>query len=165
MRASDHGRFVTLLDAHKGILYKVVNVYCRAPDDRGDLLQEMLVQLWRSFDGFDERQRFSTWMYRLVMNVAISFYRKESRRKRDLVPLEEFGLDVADADHLLDGADDLRRLQEKLRSLAELDRALMLLYLDGHAHGEIAELMGLTATNVSTRIGRIKQKLQQDWEA
>src|SRR2546430_409334 len=137
MRAADQQRFVTLVEAHKGILYKVANAYCRAPDDRGDLAQEMIVQLWRAFPRFDERQRFSTWMYRIAMNVAISFYRKEWRRRRDVVPLDELGLELASADHARDDAsDELRRMQERLRTLGELDRALLLLHLDGHAHGE-----------------------------
>jgi len=160
MQPANHSRFVALIEEHNGILYKVANAYCRAHDDRGDLIQEIVVQLWRAFPRYDERQRFSTWMYRVAMNVAISFYRKEWRRQRDLVPLDEPALDVAGA--LGAAPDELRRLHERLRTLGELDRALVLLYLDGYAHGEIAELMGLTATNVSTRLGRIKKKLQQE---
>jgi RNA polymerase sigma-70 factor (ECF subfamily) len=163
MQPPEHSRFVALIGQHNGILYKVANAYCRAPDDRGDLMQEIVVQLWRAFSRYDERQRFSTWMYRVAMNVAISFYRKEWRRQRDLVPLDEPALDVAAADGVLGAApDELRRLNERLQTLGELDRALVLLYLDGYAHAEIAELMGLTATNVSTRLGRIKKKLQQE---
>ena len=166
MRPIDKSRFVLLVDEHKGILFKVASAYCRTPDDRGDLAQEMIVQLWRAFPRFDERQRFSTWMYRIAMNVAISFYRKEWRRQRDVVPLDELGLDVGGADRAFDAAsDDVRRLQQRLKTLGELDRALVLLYLDGYSHDETAELMGLTATNVSTRIARIKKKLQQEWEA
>jgi RNA polymerase sigma factor (sigma-70 family) len=165
MSAHAQSRFVALLDEHKGILYKVANAYCRARDDRADLLQEIVVQLWRSFGRYDERQRFSTWMYRVAMNVAISFYRREARRVRDVVPLEELGFDLADADRALDGAsDELRRLHERLKTLGELDRALILLYLDDYGHDAIAELMGLSATNVSTRIGRIKKKLQREEE-
>jgi RNA polymerase sigma factor (sigma-70 family) len=162
MTATDHDRFVAALSAHRGILYKVANAYCRTPDDRGDLVQEMTVQLWRAFSRYDPAQRLSTWMYRIALNVAISFYRKEWRRRRDLVPLDEPAVDFAAADRALDGAsDDLRRLHQRLKTLGELDRALVLFYLDGHTHHEIAALMGLTATNVSTRIGRIKKKLQQ----
>jgi RNA polymerase sigma factor (sigma-70 family) len=165
MQPAKHTRFVALVGEHSGVLYKVANAYCRSRDDRGDLIQEIVVQLWRAFPRYDERQRFSTWMYRVAMNVAISFYRKEWRRQRDLVPLDEPALDVAAADGVFGAApDELRRLNERLQTLGELDRALVLLYLDGHAHAEIAELMGLTATNVSTRLGRIKKKLQQEGE-
>src|SRR5437588_7801320 len=143
MRHRDHSRFVTLVDEHKAICAKVANAYCRARDDRGDLLQEMVIQLWRSFDRFDERQRFSTWMYRVAMNVAISFHRRESRRQRDVVPLDNLGFELAAADQALDTAPaDLQKLQRLIHELAPLDRALMLLYLDGHSHEDTAALMG-----------------------
>ena len=74
--------FQSLVDRHRKILYKICNSYCRNRDDREDLAQEIVVQLWRSFGTFDERARFSTWMYRISLNVAISFYRKESARNR-----------------------------------------------------------------------------------
>ena len=104
-------------------------------------------------------------MYRIAMNVAVSFYRKEWRRQRDVVPLNELGFEVAGADRAFEDSNDLVRLQERMKSLGELDRALVLLYLDGYTHDETAELMGLTATNVSTRIARIKKKLQQEEES
>jgi RNA polymerase sigma factor (sigma-70 family) len=77
-------RFQNLVDDHKKILYKVCHSYCRNPGDRDDLAQEIIVQLWRSFGAFDERVRFSTWMYRIALNVAISFYRLEILNSRFL---------------------------------------------------------------------------------
>ena len=84
-RSDIYGTFEALLDEHKCILYKICHLYCRNPDDREDLAQEIAVQLWRSFDTFDPRLRFSTWMYRVALNVAISFYRRESVRTRHVV--------------------------------------------------------------------------------
>ncbi len=75
-------RFQNLLEEHKKILYKICNLYCKNRDDREDLAQEIAIQLWRSFPSFDERCRFSTWMYRIALNVAISFYRREDTRTR-----------------------------------------------------------------------------------
>src|SRR5437588_5726625 len=122
MRHRDHSRFVTLVDEHKAICAKVANAYCRARDDRGDLLQEMVIQLWRSFDSFDERQRFSTWMYRVAMNVAISFHRREARRRRDVVPLDDVGFELAAADRALDTSSaDLQRLHHLIQELEPLD--------------------------------------------
>lgn len=153
-----------LLEAHKGILYKVANAYCQNREDRSDLLQETVIQLWRSFDSFDDRFKFSTWMYRIAMNVAISFYRSESRHSRSAVPLEEFGLEVADADQVLaEASDDLRRLYELIHQMDALNRALILLYLDGYGHEAIAETVGISSSNVATRINRIKQRLQRDF--
>lgn len=159
-------RFLTLLEEHKGILYKVANAYCKNREDRPDLIQEIIAQLWQSFDRYDEGRRFSTWMYRIALNLAISFYRRENRRIRDTVPVEEGGLDIAGADQVLhEVRDDVRLLHGFIQQLDELNRAIIILYLDGCNHDAIAEVVGISSTNVSTRINRIKQKLQRDFDA
>ena len=89
-------RFEELVQAHRGILFKVCNSYCHDRDDREDLAQEVVVQLWRSFARYDERQRFSTWMYRVALNVAISFYRRERTRTHYVVSADQRLLEVAD---------------------------------------------------------------------
>src|ERR1700682_908638 len=89
-------RFQTLVDEHKRILYKVCNSYCRNRDDREDLAQEIIIQLWRSFGSFDARFRFSTWMYRIALSVAISFYRRENTRKRYALSDDEQLLNTID---------------------------------------------------------------------
>lgn len=154
--------FLRALAPHKAILYKVAYTYCRNTDDRRDLMQEMVIQLWRSFARYDELAgvKFSTWMYRIAMNVAISQYRSHSRQIRDTVPLEEFGLNIAAADALHDSAsDNMRALMKLIDGMDELNRALILLFLDGYDTAEIADVLGISATNVSTRMTRIKQKL------
>jgi RNA polymerase sigma factor (sigma-70 family) len=154
-------RFLILLDEHKKILYKVAGSYCRNPTDRQDLLQEMVVQLWRSFDRYDDRYQFSTWMYRIALNVAISFYRTETRRSRHIVPAEDSLLKIAAAaPESAASDDDLRILQQLIEQLDELDRALVILYLDGNRYDTIAEVLGISETNVGTKISRIKQKLR-----
>jgi RNA polymerase sigma-70 factor (ECF subfamily) len=156
-KATAQDRFLTLLDEHKRILFKIANAYGRGPADREDLVQEMVLQLWRSFLRFDEHCRFSTWMYRVALNVAISFCRQESRRPR-IRPLEG-ALDVAAPPP--ERQDDLRLLEEFIARLDELDRALVLLYLDGNRYDTIAEVLGISETNVGTRLGRIKDKLRR----
>jgi len=150
-------RFTTLLEQHKGILYKVAAAYCREAEDRHDLMQEIVLQLWRSFPRYDEQWRFSTWMYRIAMNVAISHY----RRTRDTVPLEGAVLELA-AEPEID--DDVRVLYDLIGGLDELSRGLVILFLDGHSHDEIAAILGLTSTNVATRLNRIKQRLRNDYQ-
>ena len=163
---ADHDRFVALLEGHKRILYKVANAYCRNREDRSDLIQNTVTELWRSFGHFDGRNRFSTWMYRIAVNVAISFYRSENRRIRETVSIDEFGMDLAAADRVMEAAgDDVRILHRLIGQLGELDRALIILYLDEHSHDEIAGIMGISTTNVATKIGRIKQQLQRDHHA
>lgn len=155
-------RFLTLLEEHKKILYKVASSYCRNPADRPDLVQEITAQLWRSFDRYDERLRFSTWMYRIALNVAISFYRGEARRSRNTVPAEESLLELA-AGGEPEPDENLRLLRGFIEQLDELDRALILLYLDGNRHDAIAEILGISETNVGTKISRIKARLRRDF--
>lgn len=155
-------RFLSLLDEHKKILYKVAGSYCRNPEDRQDLIQEIVAQLWRSFGRYDESYRFSTWMYRIALNVAISFYRSETRRSRDTVPAEESILDIADPRGSEEVEENLRLLRQQIDQLDELDRALIILYLDGNRYDTIAEILGISETNVGTKLGRIKQKLRRD---
>jgi RNA polymerase sigma factor (sigma-70 family) len=162
-------RFLTLLEEHKKILYKVASSYCRNDSrniarnsaDRQDLEQEIAAQLWRSFDRYDERQRFSTWMYRIALNVAISFYRSETRRARHTVAAGDSILEIAE-DRGEAEDDNLRLLRSCIEQLDELDRALVVLYLDGNRYDTIAEILGITETNVGTKLGRIKQKLRHD---
>jgi RNA polymerase sigma factor (sigma-70 family) len=153
-----HERFQTLLEEHKKILYKVSNLYSRNRDDRNDLTQEIIVELWRSFRKFDNRCRFSTWMYRVALNVAISFYRRESRRIRHVISAEQHLL-AATADEKL--GDDLRTLYQFIEQLDPLHKALILLYLEGNSYQEIAEILGITETNVGTKINRVKLKMKQ----
>src|SRR5277367_3858304 len=96
MMTREQERFLNLVEDHKKILYKVCRSYCRNPDDRDDLAQEIIVQLWWSFRAFDERARFSAWMYRIALNVAISFYRRESVRTRFVLSNEALLLNAVD---------------------------------------------------------------------
>lgn len=167
--STTHGddAFLAQLQQHKAILYKVANAYCRRREDRGDLIQEILIELWQAWPRFDRgAAAFAGWMQRIAINVAISFFRGESRRIRDALPIEDFGMDLAAADRVLDAeGDDLRALHQLIARLDEVNRALILLYLEGYSQEEMASLVGLSATNVATRINRIKQKLQRDYAA
>ncbi len=153
-------RFQTLVDGHKKILYKVCNAYCRNRDNREDLAQEITVQLWRSFASFDGRCKFSTWMYRIALNVAISFYRRESTVERYAISDDERLLNAID-----EGASqpaEVQGLYQFIEGLDPLPRALVLLYLDGYSYREMADVLGITETNASTKIGRIKQMMKQE---
>src|ERR1017187_1015926 len=123
-------RFQALMDEHKKILYKVCNSYCRNRDDRDDLAQEIIIQLWRSFGKFDESYRFSTWMYRIALNVAISFYRRENTRTRYVISDEEHLLEAID--ETKDQPEEIRLLYEFIGGLDPLNKALVLLSLDGN---------------------------------
>ncbi len=153
--------FEQLLSKHSGILYKVANTYCRQLVDRPDLIQEMIIQIWRSLPSYDGRASYATWMYRIAINVAISFYRKKKRHYEHLVPLESLDLDLIALDEIdANVSEDIAILNRLIKELDELSRALLLLYLDGYDHKEIASVLGISASNVATKIARLKQTLQ-----
>lgn len=152
--------FQEIIGRHQGILYKVARLYCQTDEDRKDLVQEMLFQLWRSFDKYDDRFKHSTWIYRIALNVAISFYRKNSSRQQQTTTIEEAENIVVT--HELNETDSRLILLEKfINELKELDKALIILYLEEKSHQEISEILGVSTSNVSTKVGRIKEKLKQ----
>ena len=156
-------RFVSLLDEHRKILYKIAGTYAHDASDRQDLVQETVVQLWRSFDRYDARFPFATWMYRIALNVAISWFRAETRHARTFVAAGEAILEVAAAPaESRELEEGLRVLWEAIDGLDALDRALVVLYLDGQRHETIAEVLGISSTNVGTKVNRIKARLRRD---
>jgi RNA polymerase sigma-70 factor (ECF subfamily) len=158
--ADDVARFASLLEQQKRILYKVAYVYCRDPEERQDLIQEMVFQLWRAFRRFGGRSGVATWTYRVALNVAISWRRRDGRRIRDTAPLE-IVLNVAEADQAFDAdIEKSRVLRALIDGLDAFSRSLVLLYLEGLDHAEIAGILGTSPSNVGTRLSRIRQKLK-----
>ena len=153
--------FLSVIEDHKGIIYKIANSYCKVPEDRKDLVQEIILQLWKSFDNYNEQFKYSTWIYRIALNVAISFYRKENRIREISNRLSEGILHFADTNDTGEEEEAIGFLQHFIAQLKELDKALMLLYLEEKSHREIAEIIGITETNVATKVGRIKTILKQ----
>jgi RNA polymerase sigma factor (sigma-70 family) len=153
--------FQNRVEQHKKILYKVCNAYCKDRDSREDLAQEITLQLWRSFGKFDGRCQFSTWMYRIALNVAISFYRNEGARTRHVISDEQRLLEwVVETERLPEG---VRLLYAFIEELDPLRKALILLHLDGNTYPEIADIVGITQTNVATKISRLKSKMKQEF--
>ena len=154
-------KFLHVIQAHKGIIYKVANAYCKDAEDRNDLVQEIMIQLWKSFDSYNEQFRYSTYIYQVALNVAISFYRKESRRQKLASPMNESILNYADAPTNTETEENIGILNRFIAELKELDKAMMLLYLEEKSYKEIAEIIGISESNVATKIGRIKIILKQ----
>jgi len=154
-------RFGELLERHRGIVFKVANTYCRDPHDRADLAQEIVTQLWRSFRRYDGVRTFSTWMYRIALNVAISFRRSGGRHEQHLVPFDAQLHDVA-ANGTDESDERVRALHRCIDALDPLNRALLLLYLEERSYREIADILGLSETNVATKLGRLKQSIRND---
>ena len=156
-------QFLEMLNAYKGVIFKVANCYVSNADDLQDLIQEIVVQLWRSRDKYDDSYAVSTWVYRIAFNVSITAVRKSTRRRGVNVQLDG-PLVIAAPEPMNDDREDLRLLNRFIDELHEIDRALMLLYLDGKSHKETSTILGLSATNVATKLNRIKQKLKTRFE-
>lgn len=122
--------------------------------------QEIAVQLWRAFPAYDAARPFSTWMYRIALNVAISFVRRAGRDRAVLVDgaaLESVAVDEAD-----EPDERVRVLRRLIAELDDLNRALVLLYLDERSYREIGEILGISETNVATKLNRIKERIRSE---
>ena len=145
---------------NQGIVFKICNSYCSNKNDREDLAQEILYQLLKSYHSFNEEYKFSTWMYRVALNVAISFYRKT--KTGSVIKLVDQHEDKEDDEgHSVQLENNITILQQFINELKELDKALMILYLESKSYKEISEILGITETNVATKISRIKDTLKQ----
>lgn len=145
------------LAAHKGTLLKVVCAYASEHPDRQDLFQEVALQIWLSVDAYRGDSGVKTWMYRVALNAAISWTRKQERHQRGKQPLE-----IADGLLVASGAETDPRVEWLYRQIAQLkasDRSVALLMLDGFAYKEIAAIAGISDGNVAVKINRIKATL------
>jgi RNA polymerase sigma-70 factor (ECF subfamily) len=146
------------LAGHKGILFKVVHAYAFEHADRQDLFQEIAIQIWHSVDAFRGESSLPTWMYRVALNTAIAWTRKEHRHQRGKQPLAvvEGLLTTSSAD----GHDPrVEWLYHQIAQLKDVDRSVALLMLDGFSYREIAAVVGITESNVGVKINRIKAAL------
>jgi RNA polymerase sigma factor (sigma-70 family) len=157
--------FLIVIEKNKGIVYKCANAYCKDEENRKDLIQEIMIQLWLAFDKYDNKYKISTWMYRIALNVSISFYRKENRRTEINKPLTNSILYLQDEYTSIKFNEEIDHLNQFIRELKEIDRAVMLLYLEGNSQQETALILGLSETNISTKVSRIKQQLKQKFAA
>ena len=151
--------FEDIIEQHKGILFKVARAYCPNPDERQDLIQEMMIQIWQSIHKYNNQFKISTWLYRISLNLAISFYRKNSTREKKYTELPEQLLE-APVEDKSENERQLNLLEQFISELREIDKALMILYLEDKSHAEIAEILGMSVSNVGTKIGRVKDKLK-----
>lgn len=154
--------FAERLESVRKIVFSVAHAYCRNPADLDDLVAEIVAALWRTYGRYDGRAAFSTWAYRVAFNVAISFERARRRRSR-VEPVETATLEA------MSGATPARERDERLDfvrsfvdTLPPLDRALMLLYLDDYPYADIADVLGISPSNVATKINRIKDRLKRE---
>ena len=160
----ERNKVIQIIMQNMGIIHKVANMFCKSQEDKDDLIQEIMTQLWSSFEKYDDAYKLGTWMYRVSLNIAISFYRKKQTQEQYFMPLDE-KLDIIANDENENEVEtsNLELLEKFISELKEFDKALMLLYLEKKSHQEISEILGITTSNVSTKIARIKEGLKQQF--
>lgn len=151
--------FVQLIDENQGIIHKICRAYTYTSDEHNDLFQEVVLQLWGAFDSFKEQAKFSTWMYRVALNTAITLYRKK-KRSIDIKDTEEIPLikDLNTFDEDLE--EQISLLYKAIKKLSDIERALVLLYLEEKPYKEIADTLGISEVNARVKMNRAKSKLK-----
>lgn len=150
--------FIGIVQEHAGLIYKVAKLYTNSREDEEDLYQEIVYQLWKSFPSFRQEAKLSTWMYRIALNTAIA-HLTATKRKGIHLPIEEALLNPRDhTDKEVE--EQTKALYAMIKQLDTIEKGIVLLYLEGKSYEEMAAITGFTATNVGTRLSRIKQKIR-----
>lgn len=155
---NDRRQFLELMETHQGILHRICSLYSDGADDHQDLFQEILLQLWRSYGSFQGKASLTTWMYRVALNTALLARRRIARRPITVLDAAIVAYSAPAASPEQD--DEIRLLHACIQQLPAVDRAIVLLYLEERSYDEIAEIVGLSRSNVSVRLVRLKQRLR-----
>ena len=150
--------FLTLINQHKAIIHKVSKMYMNDVELQRDLFQEIVMQLWKAYPSFKGNSKFSTWMYRVALNTALVYFKKENR-KVDKTPLDE-NIDIVDVNESEIKEEKLAYLYKAVQELNAVEKALIFLFLENQSHREIAENLGITEVNARVKLNRTKEKLQ-----
>lgn len=157
----DKEKFIQVINENKNLLYKICNSYCPNPSNRQDLEQEILLQLWRNMKNFDGRVKISTWIYKVALNTAISSFRLDCKRIDKPIEIDFSYFSLPDFEYDSEFDEKLQLLYKLIDGMSKLDKALMLLYLDNYRQKEIAKILGISDSNVATKVNRIKQNLRE----
>ncbi len=149
--------FLDLIAQNKGIIHKISRMYMDNSSDQDDLAQEIILQLWKSYDNFRQQSSFSTWMYRVALNTAIVFFKKDQKKPTTTADVPELAAEETSDTRELQLAHFYRAVQK----LERLEKALIFYHLENYSHREIAENLGITEVNARTKLNRAKTKLKE----
>lgn len=150
--------FLDLIETNKKLIYKISHMYCDNIIDKSDLFQDIISNLWASYPGFQNKSKISTWIYRVSINTAITWFRDYTKQTRNIKYTNLIPNLSNETDNNFEEL--YAELHYAINTLGKIDKAIILLLLDEYSYSEIADIVGLTKTNVATRINRIKQKLK-----
>jgi RNA polymerase sigma-70 factor, ECF subfamily len=162
MNKNDKELIIELIYKNKDLIYKICTMYSNNPEDIDDLFQEICIQLWKSYPNFRQNSKISTWMYRVALNTAISWVRKENKHYGNTTASEnvkfigdEFPFYIEE-----EKQEQIQSLYKAINSLSKLDRTIVLLYLEEVPNNEIAEILGMTEVNIRVKMNRIRKQLK-----
>jgi RNA polymerase sigma factor (sigma-70 family) len=147
---------IEILNLHRGLIYKVCNLYCADQEDRKDLFQEIVLQVWKSLPRFRHESALSTWMYRIALNTAITHFKKETRSNnyRSIT-----GIDIPDLSDGDEREELMKQMFAAIDGLDKIDKSIILLHLEEKSYEEISEIIGISKSNVGVKLNRIKTRL------
>lgn len=151
--------FLNRIESHKGILYKVSKMYTDNPDDQQDLFQEIICQLWKSYDSFRNDSQFSTWMYSVALNTAIVFLKKE-KRKVDKYKIVSGNIKDDESDTYFK-ENQINHFYKAVQKLGKIEKAIIFYQLEGFSHKEIGKSLGISEGNARVKLNRAKEKLKE----
>jgi RNA polymerase sigma-70 factor (ECF subfamily) len=153
-------QFVSLIQEHQALIHKVCNLYGNTLPDREDLFQEIVIQLWKAYPKFRGESKFSTWLYRIALNTAISGLR---RKKNHITSYEPGHLPVEIQEEAYDQQreEQLQQMYGAIRQLSEVERALVMLYLEDKSYDEMEDILGINQNNLRVKMNRVKEKLRK----
>ncbi len=152
--------FTQLIQQNQGIIYKICRLYTNNSEDSEDLFQEIVLQLWKSYNTFKGDSKFSTWMYRVALNTAITLFKK-SIKQVQTNELELQHLRFVDTNESEETEQQIQQLYEAIKKLTEIERALIMLYFEDLPYKDISEALGITEVNARVKMNRAKQKLKE----
>lgn len=150
--------FTEIIEENQGIIFKVSSIYSNDILCREDLVQEILLQLWQSFPSFDKTRKYTTWMYRIALNTAISQWRKEKTKKE--ATTNKLPITIIDDEINNEKSERVRTLNIAINRLNKVEKSIIILYMEDYPYDEISDIIGISVSNVGVKINRIKTKLK-----
>jgi len=158
--SANNFEIANLIEEHRRLIYKVVNSYCSEVHEQEDLIQEIIFHIIKGYDTFDHKVKVTTWMYKIAFNVSISHFRKVKNRQKYLVPMPEKLVRIDEQEETATD-ENIILLRKFIEELDPLNKAILIMVLDENSHAEISEAMGISVSNVGTKINRIKKQLKK----
>ena len=160
MSNNQEQEFIKAIKDSQGIIHKVCGIYCDDLEQRKDLFQEILIQLWKSYTSFQGKSKFSTWMYKVSLNVALQYLRKSKKGPQE-IGLSQSLHNLPDVIHRDDYEEQTKLLRGAINQLNDVEKAIILLHLEEKDNEEIAQIIGITQNYVRVKMNRIKIKLKK----